>query len=136
EPPPWFDTEMDNLRAAFASASNEQPCVALQLAASTWRAQLSRGQLAEALGWLTGALHRCPEVSALRTRALFAKAVLHLRRGDLEPVAGVAVAIIEAAQGLGEDAMAIARDQESTLMLMAHDWPSVKRRSTAVLAHA
>ena len=46
------------------------------------------GQLAEALGWLTSALHRCPEVSSLRTRALFAKAVLHLRRGDLEPMAG------------------------------------------------
>ena len=136
EPPPWFDAEMDNLRAAFASASDEQPCLALQLAASTWRAQLSRGQLAEALGWLTGALHRCPEVSALRTRALFAKAVLHLRRGDLEPVAGVAHAITEASQGLGDDAMAIALDQESIFMLMAHDWPSAKRRSTAALAQA
>ena len=82
----------------------------------------SRGQLAEALGWLTGALHRCPEVSALRTRALFAKGVLHLRRADLEPVAGVAHAITEASQGLGDDAMAIALDQESIFMLMAHDW--------------
>ena len=134
EPPPWFDAEMDNLRAAFARVSTEQPCVALQLAASTWRAQLSRGQLAEALGWLTGALHRCPEVSALRTRALFAKAVLHLRRGDLEPVVGVAVAITEASQSLGDDAIAIALDRESIFMLMAHDWPSAKRHSTAALA--
>src|SRR6478735_4553929 len=134
EPPTWFDIEMDNLRAAFASASNPQPCLALQLAASTWRAQLSRAQLAEALGWLTSALHRCPEVSSLRTRALFAKAVLHLRRGDLEPVVGVAVAIIEASQGLGDDAMAIALDQESIFTLMAHDWPNVQRRSTAALA--
>ena len=118
------------------SAIDEQPCLALQLAASTWRAQLSRGQLAEALGWLTAALHRCPEVSALRTRALFAKAVLHLRRGDLEPVAGVAHAITEASQGLGDEAMAIALDQESIFMLMAHDWPSAKRRSTAALAQA
>ena len=133
EPPPWFDVEMDNLRAAFASAIDEQPCLALQLAASTWRAQLSRGQLAEALDWLTGALHRCPEVSALRTRALFAKAVLHLRRADREPMVGVAHAITEASQGLGEDAMAVALDQESIFMLMAHDWPSAKRHSATAL---
>ena len=42
EPPPWFDVEMDNLRAAFASAIDQEPCLALQLAASTWRSQLSR----------------------------------------------------------------------------------------------
>ena len=136
EPPPWFDAEMDNLRAAFASAFDEQPCLALQLAASTWRSQLSRGQLAEALGWLTGALDRCPEVSALRTRALFAKGVLHLRRADLEPVAGVAHAITEASQGLGDEAMAIAIDQESIFILMAHDWASAKRASTTALARA
>ena len=134
EPPPWFDVEMDNLRAAFASAIDEQPCLALQLAASTWRAQLSRGQLAEALGWLTGALQRCPEVSPLRTRALFAKAVLHLRRADPEPMVGLAHAITEASQSLGDDAMAIALDQESIFTLMAHDWPSAKRRSMAALA--
>ena len=127
---------MDNLRAAFASAFDEQPCLALQLAASTWRSQLSRGQLAEALGWLTGALERCPEVSALRTRALFAKGVLHLRRADLEPVAGVAHAITEASQGLGDEAMAIALDQESIFMLMAHDWASAKQQSTTALAQA
>ena len=120
----------------FASASDEQPCLALQLAASTWRALLSRGQLAEALGWLTDALDRCPEGSALLTRALFAKGVLHLRRADLDPVAGVAHAITEASQGLGDEAMAIAIDQESIFMLMAHDWASAKRASTTALARA
>ena len=45
-------------------------------------------------------------------------------------------AITEASQGLGDDAMAIALDQESIFMLMAHDWPSAKRRSTAALAQA
>ena len=134
EPPPWFDAEMDNLRAAFASAFDEQPCLALQLAASTWRAQLSRGQLAEALGWLTGALLRCPEVSALRTRALFAKGVLHIRRADVDPVAGVADAITEASQGLGAEAMAVATDQASIFTLMAHDWAGAKRRSATALA--
>ena len=39
--------------AAFASALDERPCLALQLATSSWRAQLSRGQLAEALVWIT-----------------------------------------------------------------------------------
>lgn len=133
EPPPWFDTEMDNLRVAFASALDERPCLALQLAASTWRYLLSRGQLAEALGWLTSALERCPEVSPLRMRALFAKAVLHLRRGDREPVVGIAGAIRRAAHGLGDEAMAIALDQEPIFMLMAQDWPSAQRHSTTAL---
>ncbi|MEO5902320.1 MAG: BTAD domain-containing putative transcriptional regulator, partial [Ilumatobacteraceae bacterium] len=134
EPPPWFDTEMDNLRAAFASASEDDPGVALQLAVSTWRAQLSRGQLAEALGWLTAALDGCPDVSALRTRALFAKGVLHLRRADLEPVTGVANAIAEASRGLGDEATSIAIDQESIFILMTQDWVRAKRQSATALA--
>ncbi|MET0458441.1 MAG: hypothetical protein ABW195_04300, partial [Ilumatobacteraceae bacterium] len=134
EPPPWFDAEMDNLRAAFASGLDEQPCLALELAASTCRFLRSHGQLAEALGWVADALERCPEVSPLRMRALFAKAVLHLRRNELEPVTGVARAITEAAQELGDDAVAIALDQESILTLMAHDWPSAMRRSRLALA--
>ena len=56
EPPTWFDIEMDNLRAAFASASNPQPCLGLQLAASTWQAQLYAG----AAGRSPGLAHRCP----------------------------------------------------------------------------
>ena len=136
EPPPWFDAEMDNLRAAFTSASEEEPCVALQIAVSTWRAQLSRGQLAEALGWLTGALRRCPEVSTRRTRALFAKGVLHLRRADLEPVAGVALAISAASQALGDEVAAVGLDQESIFMLMAHDWAGAKHHSTVALARS
>ena len=136
EPPPWFDVEMDNLRAAFATALDEQPCLALLLAVSTWRAQLSRGQLAEALDWLTGALHRCPEVSALRIRGLFATAVLHLRRGDREPLVGLAHAITEAAHGLDGEATAVALDQESILTLMAQDWSSAKRHSATALAQA
>ncbi len=136
EPPPWFDAEMDNLRAAFASACDEDPCLALQLAASTWRSQLSRGQLAEALGWLTDALERCPEVSERRTRALFAKGVLHLRRADLEPVTGVAHAITAASHGLGDEAMALAVDLESIFVLMAHDWTRATQQSTAALARA
>ena len=136
EPPPWFDAEMDNLRAAFASSFDEDPCLALQLAASTWRSQLSRGQLAEALGWLTGALQRCPEVSERRTQALFAKGVLHLRRADLEPVAGVAHAITATSQGLGDEAMALAVDQESIFSLMAHDWVRAKQQSMTALTRA
>ena len=49
----------------------------------------------------------------LRTRALFTKAVLHLRRADPQPVTGVAHAITEASKGLGDHAMAIALDQEA-----------------------
>ena len=123
EPPAWFDVEVDNLRAAYASAVDEQPCLALQLAASSWRAQLSRGQLAEALVWITNAVERCPDVSTLRMRALFAKAVLHLRRTDPDPVRGLARAIAGAAANLGDDARAVAQDQESILELLAHEWP-------------
>ncbi len=68
---------------------------------------------------------RCPEVSALRTRALFAKGVLHLRRADLEPVAGVADAITEASQGLGDEAMAIATRSSVDLHL---DGPRLAER--------
>ncbi len=134
EPPAWFDAERDNLRAAFASAFDEQPCVALQVAASTCRFLRSRGQLAEALDWLTGALDRCPEVSELRMRALFTKAVLHLRRADLEPVAGVARAITEASRGLGDHAMAIAVDQEAIFMLMTQDWLGATQQSATARA--
>ena len=133
EPPPWFDDEMDNLRTAFAGAIDTDPCTALQLAASTWRSQLSRGQLAEALDWLTGALGRCPVVSALRMRALFAKGVLHLRRADLDPVVGVAHAITDAARQLGDEAVATAIDQESIFTLMAHDWIGATRQSASAL---
>ena len=126
QPPPWFDVEMDNLRLAFASAIDEQPCLALRLAASTWRSQLSRGQLAEALDWLTAALDRCHGASPWRTRALFAKAVLHVRRADPEPVGTLARAITEAAHDLDDDATAIAADQATILTLMAHDWPSAQ----------
>jgi predicted ATPase len=132
EPPPWFDSEMDNLRAAFDNALDGDPCLALRIAVSTWRSQLSRGQLAEALTWLTAALARCPEVSTVRTRALFATGVLHLRRADIEPVAGVARAITEASRGLGAAAVAIARDQEAILSLMAQDWAGARQRSTAL----
>ncbi len=62
-------------------------------------------------------------------RALFAKAVLHLRRADPEPMVGLAHAITEASRSLGDDAMAIALDQESIFTLMAHDWASTKRQS-------
>ena len=94
------------------------------------------GQLAEALDWLIGALERCPDISALRVRALFAAGVLHLRRADIEPVSGVAEAITAASRGLGEEAVTIAGDQVAILTLMAHDWADATRLSTAALAEA
>ncbi len=136
EPARWFDVEMDNLRAAFTTAADEDPCLALKLAASTWRSQLSRGQLAEALEWLTRALDSCPEVTPLRTRALFAKAVLHLRRGDREPLMGLANAITATATGLDDETKMMAVDQETILTLLSHDWLSATQRSTSALEQA
>ena len=136
EPPGWFDVEMDNLRVAFASASEDDACLALRLAVSTWRAQLSRGQLAEASGWLTSSLEHCPEMSALRARALFAQGLLHLRRAELQPVPAVARAISDVSRRLGDEAVAIAADQESIFALMAHNWSNARRLSAASLAQA
>ena len=59
--------------------------------------------------------------------------VLHLRRADIEPVAGVADDH-RASRGLGEEAVTIAGDQAAILTLMAHDWATPRDASTAALA--
>ena len=136
EPPTWFDIEMDNLRAAFASASNPQPCLALQLAASTWRAQLSRGQLAEALGWLTS----CPPPVP---GGLVAADTRPVRQGGAAPASwrprpdgGSGPRHHRGLAGPRSRREAVALDQESIFLLMTHDWWSAKRRSMTALAQA
>jgi predicted ATPase/DNA-binding SARP family transcriptional activator len=130
EPSAWFDTEQDNLRAALASAIAGDSCLALELAASTWRFLMSRGQLADCLTWLSAALDACPERSLQRTRALFARGVLHIRRGELEPIADITGEITTVCEQLGDKgAVASALDQAAIFMLMAHDWANARRLS-------
>jgi predicted ATPase/DNA-binding SARP family transcriptional activator len=124
EPSSWFDTERDNLRAALLSALREQPCLALELAISTWRFWLSRGQIADGLNWLGKALQDCRQPSTLRARALFASGVLHVRRSQVRPLLGVVEELAALEELLGDDV----RRADSTYLRaafswLAHDWP-------------
>ncbi len=135
EPSSWFDAERDNLRAALVSALREQPSLALELATSTWRFWLSRGQIADALSWLAKALQDCREPSMLRARALFARGVLHIRRGQTLPLlrVGDELAAVEEALGDGvrrADATAI----RAVFAWIAHDWLAASRLAAEAVA--
>ncbi len=90
EPAAWFDREHDNIRAALASALEDDPALALRLATSTWRFWLSRGQIVDGLRWLARALDAHPESSLVRARALFATGIMQIRRGNAEPLQAIA----------------------------------------------
>ena len=124
EPSAWFDIERDNLRSALMSALKEQPSLALELATSTWRFWLSRGQIADALSWLGKALQDCPEPSTLRARALFASGVLHVRRSQILPLLEIGEELAALEDVLGNDV----RRGDATFLRavfswVAHDWP-------------
>lgn len=112
EPAPWFDLENDNLRAALAFALVEAPPQALLLASNMWRFWVSRGQLAEGAHWLTRALDACPPHSAMRARALYGRAVLHVRRGEDSPLRGIGAEIVEINRKIGDtDGLPLAMHQ-------------------------
>jgi predicted ATPase/DNA-binding SARP family transcriptional activator len=132
EPSPWFDVERDNLRAALSTAIQDGPSSALGLATSTWRFFLSRGQIAEALHWLTAGLDASPEPSLTRANALFALGVLHIRRAQVEPLADLGRQIVQVTDAVGDDhAAALALGQEAIFLMMSGDWPGAIRQSTA-----
>jgi predicted ATPase/DNA-binding SARP family transcriptional activator len=76
-----LDLELDNLRAALASALADDPQVALRLAVALWRFWLMRGYLAEGYRWLAASLAAAPEHTSDRARALLAACLVGLRRG-------------------------------------------------------
>ncbi len=76
-----LDLELDNLRAALASALADDPQAALRLAVALWRFWLMRGYLAEGYRWLAASLAAAPEHTSDRARALLAACLVGLRRG-------------------------------------------------------
>ena len=105
------------------SALREEPCVALELATSTWRFWLARGQIADGLSWLGQALQDCREPSTLRARALYASGVLHIRRSQILPLLAVSEELAALEEELGDDL----RRADSTFVRavfswVAHDW--------------
>jgi hypothetical protein len=135
EPSSWFDAERDNLRTALASALRAEPCLALELATSTWRFWLSRGQIADGLSWLDRALEECREPSTLRARALFASGVLRIRRAQTVPLLAVGEELAALEDVLGDDVRrAHATSLRAVFAWMAHDWPRACRLADEAVA--
>jgi predicted ATPase len=123
EPSSWFDSERDNLRAALVSALRDEPCLALELATTTWRFWLSRGQIADGLSWLTKALQDCGERSTLRARALFATGVFRIRRAQTVALLALGEELAALEEVLGDDVRrADATSLRALFAWMAHDW--------------
>jgi tetratricopeptide (TPR) repeat protein len=128
EPAGWFDVEHDNLRAAFADALEHDPPSAVQLAVSTWRFLLSRGQLAVAHDSLSSALRVATADRALVARALFALGVLEGRRGHLDAAVTAGKREVQLQQHAGDgDACACAWFDTAVFLFMHGDWPAALR---------
>ena len=106
------ETEIDNLRAAFAwSRENTEIALALALASSLQPLWLARGRIQEGLGWFDAALtdhnaHHIQVAPAVRARALADQAVL-----DASVVATDRL-------GQAEQALAIARDLDDPALVV------------------
>ena len=106
------ETEIDNLRAAFAwSRENTEIALALALASSLQPLWLARGRIQEGLGWFDAALtdhntHHIQVAPAVRARALADLAVLNA------PVAATD------RMGPAEQALAIARDLDDPALVV------------------
>src|SRR3954454_3253245 len=123
EPSEWYDVEQDNIRAALTAALNDDPARALQLAVSTWRFWLSSGLINDGARWIGQSLGTCPEVSAMRARALFAHGVLQVRQGLQKGLPGIGDELVAVAQQLGDPVVLLrARHQRAVFRFMAADW--------------
>ena len=106
------ETEIDNLRAAFAwSRENTEIALALALASSLQPLWLARGRIQEGLGWFDAALtdhntHHIQVAPAVRARALADQAVL-----DASVVATDRL-------GQAEQALAIARELDDPALVV------------------
>jgi predicted ATPase/DNA-binding SARP family transcriptional activator len=126
-PSPWFDVEQDNLRVALTSALAEDPAIALQLATATARFWVTRGLIAEAARWLTAALGRCPDRSAVRARALAAMAVVNVRQGRGGDLVAIGDEIVDLLTEHGDAVdQALARHQRAVLAFTAGKWAQAR----------
>jgi predicted ATPase/DNA-binding SARP family transcriptional activator len=134
EPSEWFDAEHDNLRAALATGLGTDPTLALQLTTSTWRFWINRGLIAEGTRWLTLALNACPNRSALRARALAAKAVMHIRQAKSAELTAIGDEIVALLNDYGEPMeRAHGYHQRALLTFMAGDWRLAQAQSDDAL---
>ena len=106
------ETEIDNLRAAFAwSRENSDTELALQLASSLQPLWLARGRIQEGLAWFDAVLadqnaHHAEVAPAVRARALADKAVLDAYAGATDSM------------DQAEQALAIAREVDDPALLV------------------
>ncbi len=106
------ETEIDNLRAAFAwSRENTEIALALALASSLQPLWLARGRIQEGLGWFDAALadhntHHIQVAPAVRARALADQAVLN------------ASVVATDRMGQAEHALAIARELDDPALVV------------------
>jgi predicted ATPase/class 3 adenylate cyclase/DNA-binding CsgD family transcriptional regulator len=120
----WAETEMDNLRAAFAwSRESADPELALTLASSLQPLWLTRGRIQEGLNWLDAAL---ADETAESAEALAARVRAFADRGLLLSFTGTAVELedaernLETARELGDPAL-VARALTACGGLAQHD---------------
>ena len=134
EPSEWFDAEHDNLRAALATALATDPTLALQLTTATWRFWLNRGLIAEGSRWLTLGLNACPDISALRARALAAKSIMLIRQAKSADLTAIGNEIVELLNKHGEPGeRAYGYHQRALLTFMAGDWGLAQAQSDEAL---
>ena len=106
------ETEIDNLRAAFAwSRENTEIALALALASSLQPLWLARGRIQEGLGWFDAALtdhntHHIQVAPAVRARALADQAVLNASVAGTDRM------------GQAEQALAIARELDDPALVV------------------
>jgi predicted ATPase len=79
--PDRLEREHDNLRAALASALDEDHAAALRLTVALWWFWMARGYFAEGARWTAAALALSQAPTDARARALAAAAALDIRRG-------------------------------------------------------
>jgi predicted ATPase/DNA-binding SARP family transcriptional activator len=128
EPSRWFAIERENLRVAMAHALEQTPERALRAAVGAWRSWMASGMHTEGLQWLRRSLAACPEVSAVRARALFATAVFEVRLGRAEEALPLGRSIADIGRR-GEDPLrrAEAAHLHCLLAWLAADWDTIDR---------
>ena len=80
-PPGRLEPDHDDLRAALASALEDDPPAALRLAVALFWFWTARGHFSEGARWTEAALRANPEPTTLRARALITSAGLDTRLG-------------------------------------------------------
>jgi predicted ATPase/class 3 adenylate cyclase/DNA-binding CsgD family transcriptional regulator len=101
-----LDSESPNMAASFEHALAVDPPAALRIAVAQAIYWTLRGRMAEAEAAYAAALAAAPEPSAMRARALWARAWLLMHGGVIEQAVGLAQEAIAAAEQFGDPSTA------------------------------